>query len=299
MKKLIQIIALLGVQVLSTVAHAEELLDAYIGGKIPELSEQEKAGLKISEQAQNQGADGIKPIKGGDGSVNFLFGASQPTIVCAVLQVCDAELQAGEVVTGINIGDVQRWTVDPAITGTGDNAKQHLIIKPHDVGLSTSLVVTTNRRTYRMQLRSNPTQYMSSISWTYPEEMMQRWDKLTASRVSEKQQATIPETGEYLGNLSFNYKIDGSAKWKPVRVYNDGVKTIIQMPSTMSQTEAPILLVLRGDDSVLPWGDKAEQVIVNYRVQGDRYVVDSVFDKAILAAGVGSQQSAITITRKQ
>jgi type IV secretion system protein VirB9 len=41
-----------------------------------------------------------------------------------------------------------------------------------------------------------------------------------------------------------------------------------------------------------------ENVIVNYRLQNDRYIVDMVFDKAILIAGVGARQDRVTITRK-
>ena len=40
----------------------------------------------------------------------------------------------------------------------------------------------------------------------------------------------------------FAYSVSGNAVWKPVRVYNDGQKTIIQMPKVMAQTEAPTLL---------------------------------------------------------
>lgn len=50
---------------------------------------------------------------------------------------------------------------------------------------------------------------------------------------------------------------------------------------------APSLLVLNGD----------EEVMDNYRLQGDRFIVDQLFDKAILIAGVGSKQTKITITR--
>jgi len=32
-------------------------------------------------------------------------------------------------------------------------------------------------------------------------------------------------------------------------------------------------------------------------VQGDRYIVDTIFDKAILVSGVGSSQDKVTITR--
>jgi type IV secretion system protein VirB9 len=79
-----------------------------------------------------------------------------------------------------------------------------------------------------------------------------------------------------------------------VRVYNDGQKTIIQMPKVMAQTEAPTLLLLNREGGLFK---KDDTVMINYRLQGDRYIVDAVFDKAILVAGVGSNQNRITITR--
>ena len=66
------------------------------------------------------------------------------------------------------------------------------------------------------------------------------------------------------------------------------------MPRSMEQTEAPTLLVVRRDGGLFR---DAETVMVNYRVQGDRFIVDTVFDKAILIAGVGSGQDRVTITR--
>ncbi len=112
--------------------------------------------------------------------------------------------------------------------------------------------------------------------------------------MKQRQENTIPQTGEYLGNLSFNYDVTGNARWKPVRVYNDGRKTIIEMPDTLQQGEAPTLLVVRKDGGVF---SDAETQMVNYRVQGNRYIVDTIFDKAILVAGVGSSQDRVTITR--
>ncbi|WP_455784110.1 P-type conjugative transfer protein TrbG, partial [Bilophila wadsworthia] len=172
-------------------------------------------------------------------------------------------------------------------TGAGVAEVQHIILKPMDVGLETSLIVTTNRRTYHFRLKSHRTQYMPKVSFIYPDAVQARFLALKERQTEEKEKLTIPETQEYLGNLDFAYRISGSAPWKPVRVYNDGVKTIIQMPPKMKQTEAPSLLVLNGD----------EEVMVNYRLQGDRFIVDQLFDKAILIAGVGSKQTKITITR--
>lgn len=114
-----------------------------------------------------------------------------------------------------------------------------------DVGLETSLIVTTDQRTYHMRLRSHRTQYMPQVAFTYPEDALAKWDTIRKREVQEREKITIPQTGEYLGNLDFEYDVDGDAPWKPVRVYSDGKKTIIQMPKVMSQTEAPSLLVLR------------------------------------------------------
>ncbi|EMJ7039690.1 MULTISPECIES: P-type conjugative transfer protein TrbG [Pseudomonadota] len=270
-----------------------DLTDLYFSGKNPELTAQERAAIAIAKKWE-AGTAGMRPVAGPGGSVRFLFGAQQPSIVCAVLQVCDVALQPGEQVNSINLGDTARWTVEPAITGSGANETQHLIIKPMDVGLETSLVVTTDRRSYHMRLRSHRTQYMPQVSFTYPEDALAKWDAIKNREQRDRVEKTIPQTGEYLGNLSFNYAISGSTSWKPVRVYNDGKKTIIQMPRSMEQTEAPTLLVVRKEGGLF---SDDETVMVNYRVQGDRYIVDTIFDKAILIAGVGSSQDRVTISR--
>ena len=272
----------------------KNLADLYFSKDNPTLTPQEKAAVAIAQKWRDNSATGIKPVAGADGSIRFLFGAQQPSIVCAVLQVCDVELQPGEQVNSIHLGDTARWTVEPAITGSGPAEVQHLIIKPMDVGLETSLIVTTNRRTYHLRLRSHRTEFMPRVAFTYTEDAMAKWDAIKTREVKEKQSRTNPQTGEYLGDLNFAYDVSGSAAWKPLRVYNDGTKTIIQMPSTMQQTEAPTLLVVRKDGGVFT---DEETVMVNYRVQGDRYIVDTVFDKAVLIAGVGSSQDRVTITR--
>ena len=234
-------------------------------------------------------------MPGADGAIRFLYGAVQPSIVCAVLQVCDVELQPGEQVNSLHLGDTARWTVEPAVTGSGSVAVQHLIIKPMDTGLETSLIVTTDRRTYHLRLRSHRSEFMPRVAFTYPDEAMAKWEEIRKQEQAAHTRQVLPGTGEYLGNLDFNYSIEGQASgWKPLRVYNDGVKTIIQMPAALNQSEAPILLVVRKDGGLFT---DEESVQVNYRLQGDRYIVDSIFDKAILVAGVGSGQDRVTIRK--
>jgi len=41
----------------------------------------------------------------------------------------------------------------------------------------------------------------------------------------------------------------------------------------------------------------AETSIVNYRLQDGRYIVDQIFDQAVLISGVGKRQERVTITR--
>ncbi|HCM7206533.1 TPA: P-type conjugative transfer protein TrbG [Salmonella enterica subsp. enterica serovar Typhimurium str. D23580] len=290
------LISALIVGLLPTVALAapgtDPLADQYFSKNEPKMTPQELAAVAIGKKWQ-EGQD-VKPFQGADGSINwpFLPGKQYP-VMCAVLQVCDVALQPGENVNGLNVGD-PRYTVEPAVTGSGSSQVIHLILKPLDVGLDTTLVLTTDRRTYHFRLRSSRTQLMPFVSFTYPETAMAKWDAIKAREAQVRQENTIPQTGEYLGNLSFNYTVDGSARWKPVRVYNDGRKTIIEMPSTMQQSEAPALLVVRKDGGLFT---DAETQMVNYRVQGDRYIVDSIFDKAILVSGVGSSQDKVTITR--
>ena len=296
MKKVLYAMILGAMPVVALAASGDDLADLYFSGKNPTLTKQEKVAIAIAEKWKASGGTGTAPVAGPNGSIKFLYGAQQPSIVCAVLQVCDVALQPGEQVNSINLGDTARWTVEPAITGSGGGEVQHLIIKPLDVGLETSLVVTTNRRTYHLRLRSHRTRYMPQVAFTYPEDAMAKWEAIKTREVRERRDNTLPQTGEYLGNLSFDYEVSGSAAWKPLRVYNDGSKTIIQMPSAMAQGEAPTLLVVRKDGGLF---SDDETVMVNYRVQGNRYIVDAVFDKAILIAGVGSGQDRVTIQKGQ
>ncbi len=164
----------------------DDFHELYFSHDNPALTPQEKEGVKIGRQWQAASATGIKPVMGDNGAVQFLFGNSQPSIVCAVMQVCDVELQEGEQVNGVHLGDSVRWQVEPSITGYGPTEVQHLIIKPRDVGLDTSLVATTNRRTYHMRLRSHKTEFMPRVSFVYPEDAQAKWAAIREREVRER-----------------------------------------------------------------------------------------------------------------
>jgi len=156
-KYLAALIMICLVPVLAMAGPGDQMGDNYFSHDNPKLTPEEQTGIGIADRWQTSSATGTKALAGNDGSVQFVFGVSTPSILCAVLQVCDVALQPGEQVNNINVGD-PRWTVEPAITGSGANEVQHLIIKPQDVGLDTTLVVTTNARCFR------------SVTWPYSRE---------------------------------------------------------------------------------------------------------------------------------
>lgn len=269
-----------------------DMANKYFSPDTIKLTPQEQKAIGIGKKWQT-GQMSSTPTPGGDGAITFQYGSGQTQVVCAVLQVCDISLQPGEQFNSLNGGD-PRFTVEPGISGSGAGQTLHLILKPLDVGLDTALVVMTDRRTYHFRLRSTRNESMPFARFTYPEDAAAKWAAIRSAEVKDRHDNTLPQTREYLGDLNFNYDISGKARWKPVRVYNDGVKTIIEMPDSMAQSEAPTLLVVRRDGGFFR---DAETQMVNYRVQGNRYIVDTIFDKAILVAGVGSSQDKITIER--
>lgn len=244
------------------------------------VSPNEAKGIGIS--GQWRGSRGLV-TKGSDGKVIFLFGEVQPSVVCSPLQVCDIELQAGEVVRDVLVGDTVRWRVEPATSGAVGGQAIHLIVKPAESNLITSMVVTTSRRTYHIQLKSHPTQYMARVGFEYPEDVSAKLADVNA----RLEASIIPGAGVPAEQLNFAYSLSGSARWRPTRVYSDGTKTYIQFPRSIAGQDAPVLLVVSG----------GQNRIVNYRMKNNMMVVDYRVDKAVLVSGVGWRQEKITINR--
>ena len=109
-----------------------EIADQYFSRTGPKLSKNEMRGLAMAQRWDNSGSMAVKPFQENDGVIRFVHGAQQASVVCAVLQVCDIQLQAGEQINNINMGDTVRWAIEPAVTGSGDGEVQHLIVKPFD-----------------------------------------------------------------------------------------------------------------------------------------------------------------------
>lgn len=260
----------------------------------PELADEKMtpAAKAALEKAEPWKHDVQTPATGKDGRVVYTFGAGLATVICAPLRVCVLELQPGEQVVGEpHIGDSVRWSIAPAVSGAGNATTNMVIIKPKEAGLDTNLVVPTNRRAYYVRLVSRQQEYLPLVAFSYPDDDMAKWKQAVAvqERTREEFEASQLTPVESMSNLNFEYQVTGGTEFlRPVRVIDDGRKTYIQMPDGTAVREAPILVV-SGMDST------AE--MVNYRVKGNMYIVDRLFEHGALLLGSGKKQERVDIVR--
>src|SRR5882724_6029869 len=199
-------------------------------------------------------------------------------------QVTDIVLEAGEQLTDVSISDPVRWVIGDTKSGTGESEQIHLIAKPTRLGLKANLIITTDRRTYYLELRSEPETWMAAVSWDYPH------DRLAALKTANAQRESLAPiaTGVQLEQLKFRYEITGDKpSWRPVRAFDDGAKVYIQFPDAIAQGEMPPLFVI---------GPVGETQLVNYRVRSPYYIVDRLFGAAELRLGAKKAQ-VVRITR--
>ena len=83
-------------------------------------------------------------------------------------QVSDIALQPGETLVSVSAGDTVRWVVGDTSSGSGNDTRTHILVKPVASGLTTNLMIATDRRTYHLELTSLETSYMAALSWRQP-----------------------------------------------------------------------------------------------------------------------------------
>jgi P-type conjugative transfer protein TrbG len=200
-------------------------------------------------------------------------------LYAAPQEVSDIALQPGETLTAISAGDTVRWVVGDTTSGVGVTKQVHILAKPFTAGLKTNLVITTDRRSYHLQLESTDRTYMAAVSWTYPD------DELIALKKQndEATRAAPVDTGIALSDLHFDYVIGGdNPPWKPVRAFDDGKHVYIEFPAAIAQGDAPPLFLK---------GEGGTNELVNYRVHDNYYIVDQLFAVAELRLGTDPQQT--------
>ncbi len=261
-------------------------------------------GLSAAEVSRLWETGVSMPTQGENGKVVYIFGQGMPVLVCAPLRVCAIELESGEhLQSQPQIGDSRRWEITPVLSGSGLDETPILIVKPIEAGLETDLIVPTDRRTYVVRLVSDPARFVSRLAFQYPDEERAKWAAFTARqdeakrsaeaiaeerREKDKKAGILTLADNAVERLYLDYKLSGDEHLRPDHVFDDGQHTYLIYPNDGRFRELPtLLLVVNG---------KTE--LVNFRVDGSRYIVDRLFDKAILVVGVGKKQTRVTITRE-
>lgn len=180
-------------------------------------------------------------------------------------------LQSGEELQFLGGGDTSRWGIEQATTGSVDGERTVIYVKPYQKGIKTNLVINTNKRQYQLFLQSAENYYNPLISFVYPREAKLNYE---TQKIKDETQLTPVNTED----LFFDYKITPQKyKIAPAQVFDDGRKTFLVMKKEIEVSEAPVIYV---EDTFT-----GEIALVNYRVKGNYYIVDRLFDKAVVKLG--------------
>lgn len=185
---------------------------------------------------------------------------TNPNFVSTIL------LEPGETLNDIAAGDTARWMVTEAAAETESDPRTIVLVKPQTAGLRTNIVLITDRRTYLIEAVSQAgTAYAAQVAWSYPQNAAAGAGGLPS-----------------IDRLSFSYRVrtvrGRAPMWTPSRVFDDGRRTWIEFPPGVVAGDMPPLFVVTGEGAE----------IANYRVQGQRMIVDRLFDRAELRLGARS-----------
>lgn len=187
-------------------------------------------------------------------------------VYCQEGFLTDIAFATGEQIIFIGGGDTSRWSVEKSSVGAGLSQVDHVYIKPLQRGISTNIIINTNKRSYQLTVVS-ASFYNPSVAWIV---------EAQAKAITEKRIIKNYLTME-AEKLNFNYKFKKKDwAWCPVRVFDDGKKTYLLMKPEIFAHEAPAFFVLNRKDEI---------VLVNYRILNGYYIVDRLFDRAVLQVG--------------
>ncbi|MBA4208241.1 MAG: P-type conjugative transfer protein TrbG [Parvibaculum sp.] len=202
-------------------------------------------------------------------------------VYAAVGQITTIALEPGESLTGagpIAAGDTARWIIGDTESGSGAARRVHVLVKPTRPDITTNLVITTDRRTYLIELRADEETWMPSVAWAYP-------TPPASQRVTAPPAPVIPAESA----RNYRYGLQGDTPpWRPVSVFDDGRRVYVIFPAGIVQGEMPPIFVL---------GSDGEPEIVNSRIHQNVLIVDRLFGAAELRLGSGDRQQTVRIVR--
>ncbi|WP_434667657.1 TrbG/VirB9 family P-type conjugative transfer protein [Paraburkholderia sp. A3BS-1L] len=204
-------------------------------------------------------------------------------VMAAPLKLTTVEFAPGEkLITDPAMGDSVSWLIDT-------DGANHVYIKPVKPRLVNTLHLTTNMREYDMTLVSSPVGglFYQSVRFHYASSLMAKVrarDNADGSNAAGG--AGGPNDSGPLGvspdKLNFDYKVDGSAPFKPETVFDDGRAVWLRLPA-----DAPFAVPIVKDHG--------DDVSPNFVRRGQYIVVQQMADKIVLRAA----SDEVTITRRR
>lgn len=271
---------------------AEETANIQLWEKLDKEMKLRRYDELVFEMRKNfdEAKSATNPFIGEQGYVIYPYGEVIPIITCRPMRMTDVALEPGESITGIHAGDSVRWMFAPSQSMKNGLAVSHIVVKPSEPGISTNLLIHTDKRSYNLDFTATDSeQYIRGIAFSY------QTNDLTSIFVKSQQnnykksledELQSDFNGVDFDSLYTRYTIIDKNKvdWKPDAVFDDGNKTYIRMPQRFSETPAFYIYL-----------DKKE-TLSNFRVKGRYYIVDRLFDRAYLK--IGNKRVAIVRDEK-
>ncbi len=267
------------------------------------------------------------------GLVTFAYGSGIPTVVCALLELTDLAFEKGESILSVQLGDSVRWNIESAISGSANDSVEHLIVKPLEAGLKTSMLITTDRRTYHIRLKSTEADFMPAVVFSYPNSLKlpskkhygdDSYLQYTSNYDSNEDHDDYSETNSSLKNYSsvqnvsyegnsrpalnvaatyndstqrrnYNYSVDGDSKIIPQNVYDDGKRTFIVMNNPINSTYLPVLQEISSESFLFFGEDKTNTI--NFTYFDNTFVVDGIYSHLRLISKNGEEKQSADVVR--
>lgn len=280
-----------GTQTLST-SDLESIKPQYVKKKIvtasmtPKEIRREAKAKRVVRKATDDAMQEFDDLVTLQGKVFFNYSTTAIyEMFCKEGHITDIQLQPGEDLLFVGGGDTLRWVIDKAQSGAGEAKQWHVLVKPLKDKITTNFVIMTDKHSYQIQAKASNF-YNPFIGWLYSHE-----EKMTYLRRQAKEKKHNISGNISPDKLCFAYSIesqhawfDQPYSWLPKMVFDDGLKTYIQMSDGMKAGEAPALFIK----------DDGQVNLVNYRVKDNYYVVDRIFNQAELRNGM---KETVVITR--
>lgn len=267
------------------------------------------------------------------GLVTFAYGSGIPTVVCALLELTDLAFEKGESILSVQLGDSVRWNIESAISGSANDSVEHLIVKPLEAGLKTSMLITTDRRTYHIRLKSTEADFMPAVVFSYPNSLKlpskkhygdDSYLQYSSNYDSNEDHNDYSETNSSLKYYSsvqnvsyeensrpalnvaatyndstqrrnYNYSVDGDSKIIPQNVYDDGKRTFIVMNNPINSSYLPVLQEISSESFLFFGEDKTNTI--NFTYFDNTFVVDGIYSHLRLISKNGEEKQSADVVR--